>query len=112
MNVMSVCVNLSKAFVRVLQQLQLGLLSADDYDDWLLNPNLTQSDVNLSARYEQVRVLGRKMLTCLKYFHSGDRSIVGPVIHLAMNFRSPYIANILFMYVCMEVCIYVFMYEV
>ena len=67
--------------------------------------------------------MARKMLTCLKFFHSGDRSIVGPVIHLVMNFRYIYsictICTVCMhcmyvLYICVQVmyacmyCMYVF----
>lgn len=78
--------------MKVIKELQHGLLSTDDHDRWILNlnPKLPEES-NYSVRYEELQVMSRKLLTCLKYFHSGDRITVGSVIRLVMNFRSGYL---------------------
>lgn len=73
--------------MKVIKELQHGLLSTDDHDQWILNPILPEES-NYSVRYEELQVMSRKLLSCLKYFHSGDRNTVGSVIKLVMNFRS------------------------
>ena len=77
--------------MKVIKELQHGLLSTDDHDRWMLNPNLPEEEKESSddsILYEELQGMSQKLLTCLKYFHSGDRNIVGSVIQLVMNFRS------------------------